>query len=390
MISWTDLLTSTLNSKSGLTKTLKANRSRYSSLKSPKVVVWNITSRCNLACQHCYFEATPRKETGELNTEEAKSFIKGLAKFSGVVLLFSGGEPLLRKDIFQLGSFARDNGISPALSTNGTLISDEVSKKIKEAGFSYVGISLDGMEKNNDEFRKKQGAFSKSLAGIKNCKKQGLKTGLRFTLTKYNFKDLTDIFELAERESIPRLCIYHLVYTGRGDSLRSKDLTYGEKRQALELIWQKTLNFHKKGLNIEILTVDNHTDGVWIYLKLVRKNPNQARIALELLKIQGGNNSGMRIGAVDNLGNVHADQFLRTHPLGNIRNRGFADIWRDKNNSFLKALRNRKPFLKGRCQRCNYFALCNGNFRARAEAVSGDLWQEDPACYLTEEEITNL
>ncbi len=386
MISWTDLL----NSKSDLTKIPKASHLSYSSLKSPEVVVWNVTSHCNLSCRHCYFEATPQKGSSELNTEGARDFIRDLAMLKVPALLFSGGEPLLRRDIFELGRFARDSGIRPVLSTNGTLITDKTAKRIKEAGFSYVGVSLDGMEKINDEFRKKQGAFSLAMAGIRNCKKANLKVGLRFTLTKYNFKDLPDIFELVEKESIPRLCIYHLVYTGRGDNLRNKDLTYKEKRQILELIWQKTLNFHKKGLDIEILTVDNHSDGVWIYQRLRKKNPIQAKLVLELLKIQGGNNSGIRIGAVDNYGNVYADQFLRTRPLGNIRNRRFSDIWQDDNNSFLQALRDRKPLLRGKCQRCNYFVLCNGNFRARAEAVSGDIWQEDPGCYLTEEEIKEL
>ncbi len=386
MISWTDLL----NSKSDLTKIPKKSHLRYSSLKSPQVVAWNVTSHCNLSCRHCYFEATPRKELNELSTEEAKDFIRDLAILKVPALLFSGGEPLLRRDIFKLGRFARDSGIRPVLSTNGTLITDKTAKRIKEAGFSYVGVSLDGMERINDEFRKKQGAFSLAMCGIRNCKKANLKVGLRFTLTKYNFKDLSDIFELIEKESIPRLCIYHLVYTGRAGNLRNKDLTHKEKRQILELIWQKTLNSHKKGLNIEILTVDNHSDGVWIYLRLRKRNPSQAKRALELLKIQGGNNSGIRIGAVDNYGNVYADQFLRTHPLGNIRNRRFSDIWQDDNNSFLQALRDRKPLLKGKCRRCNYFVLCNGNFRARAEVVSGDIWQEDPGCYLTEEEIKEL
>lgn len=380
MISWTKLLTGQSQDNDNL---------RYSEGNNgvPKIVVWNITSSCNLRCQHCYFEATQRQDANEFSTEEARDFIVDLAKLGVPVLLFSGGEPLLRKDIFQLGRFAKDRGIKAILSTNGTLISEKIAKKIKQAGFSYVGISLDGMEETNDWFRQKKGAFAESLAAIRSCQKVGLKVGLRFTITRYNFRDLPDIFDLVQKESITRLCIYHLVYTGRGSNLRENDLSHSERRQTLELIWQRTLNFYQKGLSIDVLTVDNHADGVWIYLKLKNQDPQRAKTALELLKAQGGNSSGINIAAVDNCGDIHPDQFWRKRSLGNICQRQFSEIWQDKDHGFLQALRNRSPHLKGRCQRCNFLEICNGNFRARAEAVFADPWQEDPACYLTDEEI---
>ena len=381
MVSWTKLLTGVSEDHANL---------RYSQNNGcvPKIVVWNITKQCNLSCRHCYFEAVRNPRASQLTRKEAEDFIEDLARFNVPVLLFSGGEPLLRKDIFELGKFAKDRGIRPVLSTNGTLITTKVAKKIKGGDFSYVGISLDGAEETNDLFRQKKGSYQAALNGIKNCQQLGLKVGLRFTLTKFNFRDLPAIFELVERESISRLCLYHLVYTGRGDNLINQDLSHQETRQVLELIWLKTMDFYQKGLKTEVLTVDNHADGVWIYLRFKKSDSQRAQEILKLLEIQGGNSSGINIGAVDNQGDVYADQFLRTHPLGNIRKRQFSEVWQDKGNSLLQALRNRKSLLKGRCKKCKYLTICNGNFRARAEAVFGDPWQEDPACYLTDKEIS--
>ena len=379
MISWTKLLTGQLEDNDNL---------RYSKGKGaiPKLVVWNSTSGCNLYCQHCYFDARQAAGPNELSQKEAEDFILDLAKLEVSVLLFSGGEPLVRKDIFELGRFAKASGIQPVLSTNGTLITKGIAEKIKKAGFSYVGISLDGMEQTNDAFRQKKGAFKAAVAAIKNCQRAGLKVGLRFTVVRSNFKDLPAIFDLVEKQSIPRFCLYHLVYTGRAGNIIQNDISYEEKRQMLEFIWEKTTTLYQKGKKIEILTVDNHADGAWVYLKLKSHNPGRAKEALRLLKAQGGNSSGIKIGAVDNQGYIYADQFLRSYPLGNIRQERFSDLWRG-GNGLLSALRSRKDFLKGRCQRCDFLNICNGNFRARAAAFSGDLWAEDPACYLTEKEI---
>ncbi|MCQ9208491.1 MAG: radical SAM protein [Omnitrophica bacterium] len=380
MISWNSLLTGSREEHDNL---------RYSECNDgvPKIVVWNTTSACNLRCQHCYFAARPTSAANELSQKEAEDFIEDLADLGVAVLLFSGGEPLLRKDIFGLGKFAQDRGIRTVLSTNGTLITEEAAEQIKQAEFSYAGISLDGLERINDKFRNKPGAFTQALKGIANCQKVGLKVGLRLTLTKHNLADLAAIFDLVEREEIRRLCIYHLVYTGRGASLKENDLTHQERRKALELIWVRTTDFSQRQLKIEVLTVDNHADGVWIYLKLKKIDPQRAQQVFELLETQGGNSSGIKIGAVDNCGRIFADQFFRTHVLGNIRQTKFSLVWQDRENIFLQQLRNRAPLLKGRCQRCNFLSICNGNFRARAEAVFNDPWAEDPACYLTDQEI---
>jgi radical SAM protein with 4Fe4S-binding SPASM domain len=303
------------------------------------------------------------------------------------VILFSGGEPLLREDLFELASLAREQGIRVALSSNGTLINESVAKEISKVGFAEVGISLDGIGANNDRFRGKNGAYQAALEGIRNCVSLGLRVSLRLTITRFNYQEIPPIFRLVEEEGIDRVCFYHLAYSGRADSLREEDLNHSETRSVVDMICEHTLDLHRRGLRKEVLTVGNHADGVYLYLKLRKQDPQHANKVWDLLKRNGGNNSGIRIGAVDDLGDVHPDQFWWHYSLGNVRQRKFGDIWTDTSEPLLQGLRNRKRLLKGRCARCQYLDLCNGNLRVRAEAVFGDVWAEDPACYLSDEEI---
>ncbi|MCL6638535.1 MAG: putative heme d1 biosynthesis radical SAM protein NirJ1 [Firmicutes bacterium] len=351
------------------------------------VVVWNTTRTCNLNCIHCYSNSGAKKYEGELTTAEARRFIEGLAEFKVPVILFSGGEPLLRRDLVKLAAYAKRLGIRPTISTNGTLITLETALYLKNLGIGYIGISLDGIAENNDRFRGRKGAYIAALEGISNCIAVGQRVGLRFTINRHNYKDLNAIFDLIEEENIPRVCFYHLVYSGRGSKMVEEDITREEARAAMDLIIERTLDFHRRGIEKEILTVDNHADGVYIYLKLKATDPERAARVLELLKLNGGNRTGIAIGAVDWYGNVHPDQFTQNHTFGNVREKKFGDIWTDLSNPILAGLKNRRPLLKGRCAACRWLDVCNGNFRARAEAVTGDFWESDPACYLTDEEI---
>lgn len=365
---------------------LPAHLLQFSRDKRP-VVVWNVTRRCNLACVHCYSDSANQAYPGELTTAEAKDFIRDLGEFKVPVLLFSGGEPLLRKDLYLLAAEAATAGIRPVISTNGTLITKEIAQKIKESGFGYVGVSLDGIGKNNDRFRGKEGAFTAALKGIRELVAVGQKVGLRFTVTRWNYRDVPAIFDLVEAEGIDRVCFYHLVYTGRGSSITKDDLSHEETRELMDIIMARTCDLHKRGLTKDILTVDNHADGVYLYLKLKEEDPKRAEEVLELLRWNGGNSSGVGIGCVDNLGEVHADQFWGHYSFGNIRKRKFGEIWSDTTDPLMDGLKNRRPLLKGRCGACGYLDICGGNFRVRAEAVFGDLWAPDPACYLTDSEI---
>ena len=351
------------------------------------IVVWNCTRKCNLRCHHCYSSADDKDPVDILTTEQSKSFIRDLADFSVPVILFSGGEPLLRQDIFELARFARELGLRTALSTNGTLITDRTAAKIKNAAFSEVGISLDGIGANNDRFRGKEGAYEEALRGIRNSISSGLRVSLRLTITPSNYMEIPAVFDLAEREGVDRICFYHLAYVGRASGSAKDDLNHSQTRAVVDLICDRTVDLYRRGLNKEVLTVDNHADGIYLYLKLKKQDPGHAEKALALLRANGGNNSGIRIGAVDELGNVHADQFWRHYSFGNIRQRKFSDIWLDTSDPLMRGLKNRRNLLKGRCARCRYVEICNGNLRVRAEAVFGDVWAQDPACYLTDDEI---
>lgn len=356
-------------------------------LESGPVVVWNSTRTCNLRCIHCYMESDAQKYEGELTTEEAKRFIDDLAEFRVPVLLFSGGEPLIRPDFFELAAYAASKGIRPTLSTNGTLITPEVAQKIKEIGVGYVGISLDGLREVNDEFRGKEGAFQKAMEGIQNCVAADQRVGLRFTINSHNLRELDHIFDFIEEENINRVCFYHLVYSGRGNKMIAQDVSPEESRQAMETIIRRTIDFENRGLKKEILTVDNHCDGVYLYLRTLKENPAKAEEIKRLISFNGGNRSGIAFSEVDPMGYVHPDQFTQHITFGNVREKKFGDIWTDLSNPILAGMKDRKPLLKGRCSKCQYLDLCNGNFRTRAEAVTGDFWESDPACYLTDEEI---
>ena len=352
------------------------------------VVVWNSTRTCNLRCRHCYMSSDGQKYEGELTTEEAKRFIDDLAEFRVPVLLFSGGEPLIRADFFELAEYARDKGVRPTLSTNGTLITREVAQRIKDLGVGYVGISLDGLADVNDMFRGVEGAYQRAMEGIENCVAVGQRVGLRFTINHHNIMELDKIFDFIEEKGINRVCFYHLVYSGRGGQMMDEDVTAEESRRAMDTIIARTKDFEARGLKKEILTVDNHCDGVYMYLKaLAEGNDAGAEQIKKLIGANGGNRSGIAFGEVDHLGYVHPDQFTQHHTFGNVRERKFGDIWQDMTHPILAGLKDRKPLLKGRCSKCQYLSWCNGNFRSRAEARTGDFWESDPSCYLTDEEI---
>ncbi len=359
---------------------------QFSSDKRP-VIVWNITKRCNLKCVHCYAHAKNIALDSELSTREGKNLLDDLAEFGVPVILFSGGEPLTRKDLPELAAYAVKKGMRAVISTNGTLITPEKAQTLKEIGLSYVGISLDGMEEINDRFRGVKGAFRAALEGIENCKKAGIKVGLRFTINKSNVAEISNIFNLLQEMDIPRACFYHLVYAGRGTKLVKEDLSHQESRNAVDLIMDLTKQLHDKGHIKEVLTVDNHADGPYLYLRLLKENPERAREVLELLQMNEGNSSGIGIGCISWDGEVHADQFWRHYSFGNVKDRPFSEIWTDTSDPLMKKIKEKKKHAKGRCAICRWLDICAGNFRVRSEAVTGDIWAPDPACYLTDEEI---
>jgi Fe-coproporphyrin III synthase len=361
---------------------------RLASERRP-IVVWSTTRTCNLNCVHCYTDSCNQKYEGELTTDEGKALIDDLAGFKIPSLLFSGGEPLMRKDLFTLIEYAAGKGIRPVISTNGTLIDREAARNIRDAGVVYVGISLDGMEDINDKFRGVEGAFSRAMKGFENCAAVGQRVGLRLTLTKRNYADLDRIFDFIEKEGIHRACFYHLVYSGRGGNLFAEDLTYRESRGAMNIILARTSDYFSRGKDINILTVDNHADGVYLYLKLLEKDMTRAREVYNLLAWNGGGafSTGVGIANIDFYGNVHPDQFWQDYTLGNVRERSFADIWLDESDPIMHGLKHKADYIRGRCRLCRYRELCTGAMRVRAYRTFNDPWAPDPQCYLTDDEI---
>lgn len=359
---------------------------QFSEDKRP-VVILNITKRCNLRCVHCYAGSAEPSAENELTTDEWLRVLDDLADFGSPVVLFSGGEPMLHPGIVRLARHAVQNGMRAVISSNGTLLSEELADELASVGLSYIGISLDGARDIHDRFRRVEHSFDRAIEGLRKARDAGIKTGLRFTMTKRNIADIPRVMEIMDEENIPRICFYHLVYTGRGETLVEEALSLDKTREVVDSIIDLTADRHQNGRKIEVLTVDNHCDGPYLYLRMLQENPVRAQEVLKLLKLNGGNSSGVGVSAVSWDGSVYADQFSRNHTLGNVLERPFGEIWTDTSNEFLMKLKNKKEHVTGRCSRCRFLDICGGNFRARAEAVTGDQWAPDPACYLTDEEI---
>jgi len=359
---------------------------QFSEDKRP-VVILNITKRCNLSCVHCYAGSDGHAASDELSTAKILRVLDDLAGFGCPVALFSGGEPLLHPDIAALAHHAVNSGMRAVVSTNGTLITTGMAGSLASVGVSYIGTSLDGGRETHDRFRGAPGAFDLAIEGIRNARAAGIRTGVRFTITRRNAGEIPAVFDILEREGIPRICFYHLVYAGRGKAIRGDALTAEESRAAVDAIIARTAELHRNGNPVEVLTVDNHCDGPYLYMRLLRENPTQAREVMRLLEFNGGNSSGVGVAAIGWDGSVHPDQFWRARVLGNIRERPFSSIWTDERNEFLMKLKNKKLHVTGRCACCRFLDICGGNLRARAEAATGDPWAPDPACYLTDKEI---
>jgi Fe-coproporphyrin III synthase len=340
-----------------------------------------------LKCVHCYAHAKDEAFPNELSTAEGKALLDDLAEFGAPVVLFSGGEPLMRPDLIELAEYAVGRGMRAVISTNGTLITPSVAQRLKSVGLSYVGISLDGLQEVNDRFRGVKGAFRQALDGIAACREAGIKVGLRFTMNRLNVQEIPSIFDLLEEHDVPRVCFYHLVYAGRGSKLMKEDLSHEETRKAVDLIIDRTADLHRRGKPKEVLTVDNHADGPYVYQRMLKEGSAKAPDVLKLLQMNEGNSSGWGFGCVSWDGAVYPDQFWRHTELGNVRKRPFSEIWTDLSNPLMAQLKDKKSHVKGRCATCNWLDVCGGNFRVRAEAATGDLWAPDPACYLTDEEI---
>jgi pseudo-rSAM protein/SPASM domain protein len=352
------------------------------------VVVWNVTKGCNLSCVHCYAGAEVERAPGELTTAEGEQLLDELADYGVPVVLFSGGEPLVRDDLEELVAHAADVGLRPVLSTNGTLLTPERARALRDAGLAYAGVSVDGLPERNDQFRGREGAFDAAVRGIEACLDAGLKTGLRYTITRDNAADLEGVVDLLSDVGLDRFCFYHLDYGGRGGDIVDVDLTPAERREAVRRVCDLTRQYHADGEDIETLLVGNYCDaGYLVEYARAELGEAAARRVRRYLRVNGGDPAGERVADVDYQGNVHPTQFWQGYSLGNVRDRPFGDVWSDESNPLLAALRDRESRLDGRCADCQYLDVCRGASRLRALTVEGDLFAPDPQCYLTEAEV---
>ena len=351
------------------------------------VVIWNLVRRCNLTCKHCYSISADTEFKGELATDEVFRVMDDLKAFRVPVLILSGGEPLMRPDIFEIARHAKAMGFYVGLSSNGTLIDAGNIGRIAEAGFDYVGISLDGLAETHDRFRRKAGAFEAALNGVRLCRDAGAKVGLRFTLTADNAHDFPALLDLAEREGIAKFYLSHLNYAGRGNKNRRDDAHFRATRIALDLLFDRCWRQTEAGRTTEYVTGNNDADGVYLLHWVRRHFPGRAGHIEARLRQWGGNASGVNIANIDNLGEVHPDTMWWNYPLGNVRQWPFSAIWRDLSDPLMAGLKQSPRPLGGRCAACTHRAICNGNTRVRAWQTTGDFWAEDPGCYLTDAEI---
>ncbi|MEI2646152.1 MAG: heme d1 biosynthesis radical SAM protein NirJ [Candidatus Competibacter sp.] len=351
------------------------------------VVIWNLVRRCNLACKHCYSISADTDFSGELSTEEIFTVMDDLKAFRVPVLILSGGEPLLRPDIFTIAQRAKDKGFYVALSSNGTLIDQSNIDRIAEIGFDYVGVSLDGIGDTHDRFRRQAGAFAASIHGIRLCQERGVKVGIRYTMTEDNAHDLPRLLELLESEQLDKFYFSHLNYAGRGNRNRKDDAHHQTTRRAMELLFETCWRSVQSGEAREFVTGNNDADGVYLLLWVRQRFPElQAHLRAKLAQ-WGGNASGVNVANIDNLGNVHPDTMWWHYSLGNVRERPFSHIWPDTSDPLMAGLKASPRPVKGRCGQCQYFDICGGNTRVRAQQLTGDPWAEDPVCYLDDEEI---
>ncbi len=351
------------------------------------VVIWNLIRRCNLTCKHCYATSADKDFPGELSTDEIFSVMNDLQAFAVPVLILSGGEPLMRPDIFEISQHAKDMGFYVGLSSNGTLINEDNIEQIAEIGYNYVGVSIDGMGETHDAFRRKPGSFDQALRGIRLCRDAGIKVGLRFTLTQDNHQDLPDLLQLMDDEDIDKFYLSHLNYAGRGNKNRRTDLQHQMTRAAMDLLidtcWQDVQNRRKR----EFVTGNNDADGAYLLLWIRKNMPQHADYIESVLTHWGGNSSGVNISNIDNLGNVHPDTMWWDYTIGNVKQRPFSDIWMDTSDPLMAGLKLKSRPVEGRCASCRYLPLCGGNTRTRAWQLSGNFWAEDPGCYLDNDEI---
>ncbi|MFA7344233.1 MAG: radical SAM protein [Terrimicrobiaceae bacterium] len=353
------------------------------------VVVWRITRRCNLRCVRCASDSAPKHYPGELTLDQMVAVVDDLSGSRVPAVLFSGGEPMLHPHFFDVAGYAVERGLQVTVSTNGTRVDSHAAERLKDLGVAYVGISLDGTGENHDRFRGRPGAFKRAVEAFRHCRGTGQKSVLRLNLTRETTGQLAEIFRFIEEEEIPRVCIHHL----DGDNGRGAGgglLPAAKARRAMRMVADAVLRWHREGDPREVFALGQPADAVFFWLLMRRRDAGRADAIWRALK-RGGRSGcapGLAISSIDSQGNVHPGQCCRGCKLGNVKDRPFSVIWKkSQGRELFSEFRDRLPRLKGRCGQCRFRGVCGGGLRVRAFQKSGDVWAEDPGCYLRDYEI---
>ena len=356
------------------------------SLYAPFLIVWDFTHKCNLNCKHCYSNSGAVNEA-ELTTKEAMAVVDQLADVGVTALAFSGGEPLSRKDFFEVAKHAVNSGLYVSVATNGTLLTKENVKKLKQTGVHYVEISIDGASaKTHDAFRGVSGAFEGAVGGLRNCVEADLCACIATTATKSNLEEMPAIVTLAEEMGAERFTYFNFIPTGRGKAHYDQDLSAEEREKLMIYL----LNRMSKGCKTTILTTAPQLARVALQCQgpigtgevtMSMAHMQTARVskkAVPLADFIGGCGAGRLYCSLSPQGDVHPCVFLPIN-VGNLKIEKFQDIW--LNSTLFKAFRNREN-LKGSCGKCTYKYICGG-CRARSAAYhNGDMLNSDPGCIM--------
>lgn len=345
--------------------------SNFSQVFRP-VITWNLTYKCNLLCKHCYINASPKGSEG-LNTNEALNLVDQMAELKIPLLILSGGEPLLRRDFFEIAQRASSYGIKLALSTNGTLITKDIAKKLKDLKFMYIGISLDSPYPEwHDYFRGVKGAFEMTVRGIKNALEEGLDVGLRFTITAKNIQHLDDYFKLAESLGVHRITFYHISASGRAKELNREWLyTPGQYKVFMNKLIEYAKKYEGK---IEIETTLGTFDGIYI-ASVISENENEFQQYLRFVESTGG--CGRKMISIYPNGDVYPCQFIDFIKLGNVKEKPLKEILNNVPDLFI----NTDRYLNGeKCGKCLFKSVCKGGDRARAYYWGGGESGDDVLC----------
>ena len=339
-----------------------------------KWLAWEITRRCNLHCVHCRSSSELEvREHPDFSTEEAYRVIDDIASFSSPVVVLSGGEPLLRRDVFDIASYGTGKGLRMCLATNGTLVTPEICGRIKEAGIKMVSLSLDGsVAEVHDDFRQQPGAFQGTMNAARLFREHGIGFLINSSFTKRNQEEIPKVYRLAKEIGATAWYMFMIVPTGRGKEILEELISPEDYEEILRWHYEMEKNEHD-------MLVRPTCAPQYYRVRLQMAKAEGVKLEHRTLKFSTGGSKGCLAGQliclIDVDGNVLPCSYFPV-AAGNIRQTPLREIWED--SELFRALRDFSSY-KGKCGACEYIRVCGG-CRARAYAINGDYLAEEPFC----------